>query len=40
MDAFYYSRRDMPESEIRKGAAYLARTERLDRIVALDDFEL
>src|SRR3954468_10861868 len=40
IDAFYYVRRDMPESDIRKGAAYLARTERLDRIVALDDFDV
>ena len=38
--AFYYVRRDMPEAQIRKGAAYLARTERLDRIVALDDFDV
>lgn len=40
IDAFYYVRRDMPEDDIRKGAAYLARTERLDRIVALDDFDV
>ena len=40
IDAFYYVRRDMPASDIRKGAAYLARTERLDRIVALDDFDV
>ena len=40
IDAFYYTRRDMPEADIRKGAAYLARTERLDRIVALDDFDV
>jgi hypothetical protein len=40
IDAFYYVRRDMPEGDIRKGAAYLARTERLDRIVALDDFDV
>ena len=38
--AFYYVRRDMPEAQIRAGAAYLARTERLDRIVALDDFDV
>jgi biotin carboxylase len=30
----------MPEADIRKGAAYLARTERLDRIIALDDFDV
>ena len=40
VDEFYYVRRDMPESDIRKGAAFLARTERLDRIVALDDFDV
>ena len=40
IDAFYYVRRDMPEDDIRKGAAYLGRTERLDRIVALDDFDV
>jgi biotin carboxylase len=40
IDAFYYVRRDMSEDDIRKGAAYLARTERLDRIVALDDFDV
>jgi biotin carboxylase len=40
IDAFYYVRRDMPEEDIRKGAAYLARTEQLDRIVALDDFDV
>jgi len=40
IDAFYYVRRDMPEADIRAGAAYLARSERLDRIVALDDFDV
>ena len=40
IDAFYYIRRDMPEADIRKGAAHLARTERIDRIVALDDFDV
>ena len=40
IDDFFYVRRDMPEEDIRKGAAYLARTERLDRIVALDDFDV
>jgi biotin carboxylase len=40
IDAFYYVRRDMREEDIRKGAAFLARTERLDRIVALDDFDV
>ena len=40
IDAFYYLRRGMPDDEIRKGAAFLSRTERLDRIVALDDFDV
>jgi glutathione synthase/RimK-type ligase-like ATP-grasp enzyme len=40
VDEFYYVRRDMPEDDIRKGAAYLSRRERLDRIVALDDFDV
>jgi len=40
VDAFYYVRRDMSHADIRKGTAYLARTERLDRIVALDDFDV
>ena len=40
IDAFYYVRRDMPLEDIRKGAAHLARTERIDRIVALDDFDV
>ena len=40
VSAFYYIRRDMPAADIRKGAAHLARTERLDRIVALDDFDV
>jgi biotin carboxylase len=40
IDAFYYIRRDMPLEDIRKGAAHLARSERIDRIVALDDFDV
>jgi biotin carboxylase len=40
IDAFYYVRREMPAGDIRKGAAFLARSERLDRIVALDDFDV
>jgi biotin carboxylase len=40
IDEFYYLRRDMPEADIRKGAAYVARKERIDRIVALDDFDV
>ena len=40
IDEFFYVRRNMPEEDIRKGAAFLARRERLDRIVALDDFDV
>ena len=40
VDEFFYVRRDMPHSDIRKGAAHLARRERIDRIVALDDFDV
>ena len=40
IDEFFYVRRDMPEADIRKGAAFLARTERIDRIAALDDFDV
>ena len=40
IDAFYYVRRDMPEEDVRKGAAFVARSERIDRIVALDDFDV
>ena len=40
VDAFYYVRRDMPIEDVKKGAAHLARTERIDRIVALDDFDV
>ena len=40
VDSFHYIRRDMPVADIKKGAAHLARTERLDRIVALDDFDV
>jgi biotin carboxylase len=40
IDEFYYVRRDMPLDDIRRGAAHVARTERLDRIVALDDFDV
>lgn len=37
---FYYLRRGMPEQDIRKGVAFAARTERIERIVALDDFDV
>jgi biotin carboxylase len=40
IDEFYYVRRDMPEADIRKGMAHVARTEHIDRIVALDDFDV
>src|SRR5687768_12015012 len=40
VDEFFYIRRDMPPPDIRKGAAHLARRERIDRIVALDDFDV
>jgi biotin carboxylase len=40
IDAVYFVRRDMPVEDIRHGAAFLARSERLDRIVALDDFDV
>jgi hypothetical protein len=40
IDAFYYTRRDMPADDIRKGIAHVGRTERIGRIVALDDFDV
>ena len=40
IDEFFYIRRGMPESDVRQGAAHLARRERIDRIVALDDFDV
>jgi biotin carboxylase len=40
IDTFYYVRRDMAEDDVRKGAAFVARSERIDRIVALDDFDV
>jgi biotin carboxylase len=40
VDEFFYVRRDMPREDIRKGAAHLARQQRIDRIVALDDFDV
>jgi biotin carboxylase len=36
----FYVRREMPLDDIRTGAAHLARHERIDRIVALDDFDV
>jgi hypothetical protein len=40
VDEFFYVRRDMTEEDVRKGAAFVARRERIDRIVALDDFDV
>jgi biotin carboxylase len=40
VDEFYYLRRDMPAEDIRKGLASVGRTQPIDRIVALDDFDV
>ena len=40
VDEFYYLRRDMPAEDIRKGIANVGRTQQIDRIVALDDFDV
>jgi biotin carboxylase len=40
IDEFYYITRDMPAEDLRKGIAHVARTEAIDRIVALDDFDV
>jgi biotin carboxylase len=40
VDEFFYLRRDMPLQDVRKGIAHVGRTHRLDRIVALDDFDV
>jgi hypothetical protein len=40
IDTFYFVRREMSEADVRKGAAFVARSERIDRIVALDDFDV
>jgi biotin carboxylase len=40
IDEFFYVRRDMSHADIRLGAAHLARRQRIDRIVALDDFDV
>ena len=40
IDEFLFLQRDMPIADLKKGAAYLARHERIDRIVALDDFDV
>ena len=40
IDEFFYITREMPAGDIRKGIAHVARTETIDRIVALDDFDV
>jgi biotin carboxylase len=40
IDDFFYLRRDMPVADVRKGIAHVGRTHQLDRIVALDDFDV
>src|SRR5918994_5616448 len=40
VNEFYYLRRDMPAEDIRKGIAAVGRTQQIDRIVALDDFDV
>src|SRR4029450_12387179 len=40
IDSFYFVRRNMPEEDVREGAPFVARSERIDRIVALDDFDV
>ncbi len=40
VDEFFYLRRGMPLEDIRKGIAHAGRTNRIDRIVALDDFDV
>ena len=40
VDEFFFIRRDMPPSDVRLGAAHLARREPIHRIVALDDFDV
>src|SRR5918992_216723 len=40
IDEFYYVRRDMSDQDLRKGIAHVGRTEQIDRIVALDDFDV
>src|SRR4030095_4735694 len=40
IDTFYYVRSGTSVEDVRKGAAFVARSERIDRIVALDDFDV
>src|SRR5436853_5107198 len=40
IDEFFYIPRTIEREDLLKGVSYLARTERLDRIAALDDFDV
>ncbi len=40
IDDLFYVRRGAPPDDFVKGVSYLARTEAIDRIVALDDFDV
>jgi hypothetical protein len=40
VDEFYSLRRDMPDAEVRRGLAHAGRTERIDRVVALDHWDV
>jgi biotin carboxylase len=40
IDDLFFVRRDAPPDDYVKGVSYLARTEAIDRIVALDDFDV
>ncbi len=40
IDETFYVTRDLPREALLKGVAHVARTERLDRIVPLDDFDV
>ena len=40
IDDTYYIPRDIGREDLLKGVSHIARTERLDRIVALDDFDV
>ena len=40
IDEFFYIPRDIARDDLLKGVSHLARTRALDRIVALDDFDV
>jgi biotin carboxylase len=40
IDEVFYLKRDMSDEDLRKGIAHVGRTEQIDRIVALDDFDV